>query len=201
MVPIDFLVPRTGEGSSSSNTIFLGLALCVPGWGWHRRQGALASTRCRRRRNQGLELRRESGSRDPSNWGEMKPWPRLGLGTFLPFRLTGGPGPGGRVCRAPGAPRVCRGFRAGIGLGGGPLGRPRGGGRVLRGPRGAARGGRGRRAACGHRGGRAWRGSAGTRAEAGPAPSICIDSRDWPSQHPLPQAPPLAASPGRTLCK
>ncbi|VCX38493.1 unnamed protein product [Gulo gulo] len=58
--------------------------------------------------------------------------PRLGLGT-LPFRLTGGPGPGGRVCRSPRQPRVLGDSGVGIGLREAPLGRPRGGERVLRG--------------------------------------------------------------------
>ena len=63
----------------------------------------------------------------------MNPMPGLGLGTLLPFRLTGGPGPGGRVCRFPREPWVREGSRVGIGLGTAPLRRPRAGVRVLRG--------------------------------------------------------------------
>ena len=71
---VDFLVPRRArEGSSSSNTIFLGFVLWAPGWGWHTVWGALGlgpldTSRCSRRRNHGLELTRVS--RHPLNRGE-----------------------------------------------------------------------------------------------------------------------------------
>lgn len=94
----------------------------------------------------------------------MNLWPRLGLGTLLPFRLTGGPGPGGRVCRSSRQPRVLGDSRVGIGLSEAPLGRPRGDERVLRGAPWPPHGGVGRRAACGHqRGARLEAGKAGRR--------------------------------------
>lgn len=83
--------------------------------------------------------------------GGMNPLPRFGLGTLLPFRLTGGPGSGGRVCRSPREPRVLGGSWVGMCLGEAPLGRPWAGGQVLRVASRPARGGCGRRAACGHR--------------------------------------------------
>lgn len=77
--------------------------------------------------------------------------PRIGLETLLPSRLTGGPGPGGRVCRYPRELRVFGDSRVGIGLGEMPRGRSGAGGQILRGASWPARGGGGRRAACGHR--------------------------------------------------
>lgn len=124
--------------------------------------------------------------------------PRLGL---TALRLTGGPGPGGRACRSPREPRVWRGSRVGIGFGAAPLGRPRAGGRVLRGESWPARGGGGRRAAYGH--GRRTRMEAGivrrrreaNRGAASSPPAggfsssalICLDVRHWPSKNPRPR--------------
>lgn len=108
-------------------------------------------------RHQSLQMPQESwfgvneGQPGSIIQGGMYPLPRLSLGTFLPFRLTGGPGPGGRVCKFPREPRVCGASRVGIGFGVVPLGRPRTGGRALREESWPARGGGGRRADCGHR--------------------------------------------------
>lgn len=96
----------------------------------------------------------------------MNPPPRLGLGTLLPFRLTRGPGPGGRVCRSPREPWVWWGARVGIDLEEEPLGRPGADRRILRGPSlWPARGGGGRRTACEHRSTYLKEGTAGGRAE------------------------------------
>lgn len=90
--------------------------------------------------------------------GGMNPSPKLGLRTLFLFRLTGGPGPDGRVCGSPREPRVLGGSREGICLGEAPLGRPGAGGQGLRGTSWPARSGCGRRAACVDTGEeRAWR--------------------------------------------
>lgn len=118
----------------------------------------------------------------------MIPLPRFGLGTLLQFRLTGGPGPGGRNCRPPRGPRVRGGPRVGIDLGKEPVGRPGADGRALQRASWPARGGGGLQAACEHR--------IRTRLKDGPGDSqlsrrwrvpqpgcICIDARDWSSEH------------------
>lgn len=161
-------MPRSArEGSSSSNTIFLGLALSAPGCGQHRE--------------------RERWFQGSFKLGVMIPLPRFGPRTLLQFRLTGGPGPDGRNCRPPREPWVLGGPRVGIDLGKEPVGRPGAAGRALRRASWPARGGGGLQDACEHR---------RTRLKDGPGDSqlsghqrvpqpgrICIDARDWSSEH------------------